>query len=129
MAATAASRITGCGAGVSSRRTVARRPLPRLGAALLLLGDGELRKFLGFNMVVSERLAVSSNVRTTFAFTRSGLHLGIWKEMSTRIDNRQDLTSQPWQLYSMISAGACRTQLGKIVQINCADTTGGDITF
>ena len=93
--------------------------------------NGKVTGILGTNVVISERLNTSSSnaLRNTILFVRSGLHLGIWKEMSTRIDNRQDLTSQPWQLYSMISAGACRTQLGKVVQINCADTTGGDITF
>lgn len=92
--------------------------------------NGEVTSILGTMIVSSERLNTSSSntLRNCIMFVRSGMHLGIWKDMSTRIDNRQDLSSQPWQLYSMISAGACRTQLGKVIQINCADTTGSDIT-
>jgi hypothetical protein len=58
----------------------------------------------------------------------TGLYLGLWKDMSTNISQRMDLSGHPWQLYSMLSAGACRTQLGKIIEINCADTTGPDPT-
>ncbi len=91
---------------------------------------GIVTDILGCNIVTSERLQTSSSnsLRNNLLWIRSGLHLGIWKDMSTRIDNRQDLESQPWQLYSMISAGAIRTQLGKVIQINNADTTGVDIT-
>ena len=93
-----------------------------------VLVDGELRKFLGFNMVVSERLAVSSNVRNTFAFTRSGLHLGVWKDMTNIVSQRNDLSGHPQQIYTMASFGATRTQLGKMIEIDCADTVGADIT-
>lgn len=93
--------------------------------------DGRITRLGGFDIVVSERLNTTlsgSNIRNCIAFVKSGLYLGLWKDMTTKIDNRQDLSSQPWQLYSMVSAGATRTQLGKIVQINCADTTGADPT-
>jgi hypothetical protein len=91
---------------------------------------GLVTGILGCNIVSSERLQTSSTntLRNCLMWIRGGLHLGIWKDMSTRIDNRADLESQPWQLYSMITAGAVRTQLGKVIQLNCADTTGVDIT-
>jgi hypothetical protein len=91
---------------------------------------GFVTDIMGCTIVPSERLQTSSSnaLRNNIMWERSGLHLGVWKDMSTRIDNRVDLESTPWQLYSMISAGAVRTQLGKVVQINCADTSGADIT-
>ncbi len=84
----------------------------------------------GFDIVVSERLNTSSSnsLRNCLAFVRSGLHLGLWQDMRVKIDNRIDLNSQPWQIYAVLSAGATRTQLFKVVQINCADTTGFDPT-
>ena len=87
-------------------------------------------RLAGFNIVVTERLNTSSSdsLRNCLAFVPSGLHLGLWKDQAVKIDNRVDLTSQPWQIYAMISAGATRTQLRKVVQINCADTTGTDPT-
>ena len=92
--------------------------------------DGRVGRIYGTNFAWSERLQTSSSnsLRNCIGFVRSGLHLGIWKDMDTRVDRRTDLESDPWQLYSMIQVGACRTQLGKVFQINCADTTGYDIT-
>lgn len=93
--------------------------------------NGVIQKVGGFNLIYSERLSSSSagtNIRNNIAFVKSGLYLGVWKDMTTRVDNRVDLSSQPWQLYSMVSAGATRTQLGKIVMVNSADTTGSDPT-
>lgn len=92
--------------------------------------EGKVTKLAGFDIVVSERLATSSSntLRNCIFGVRSGLYLGIWKDMATRISQRTDLSGQPWQLYSMVSAGATRTQLGKVVQVNCADTQGADPT-
>lgn len=89
--------------------------------------DGRVERVSGVNVVVSERLDVASNIRTTLLIVKSGLHLGIWKDMSINITQRTDLSGQPWQLYAMLSMGATRTQLGKIVKIKCADTVGGPV--
>lgn len=99
-------------------------------AGAAVVNEGTVSRLAGFNLMTSERLATSSSnsLRNCIAFARSGLYLGVWKDLSVRIDNRLDLSSQPWQLYSMASAGATRTQLFKIVQINCADTSGADPT-
>jgi hypothetical protein len=95
-----------------------------------VIESGRVTRLGGFDLVVSERLNTSSSnsLRNCLAFVSSGLHLGIWRDMGIKIDNRVDLTSQPWQLYAMLSAGATRTQLFKVVQINAADTTGFDPT-
>ena len=92
--------------------------------------NGSPTAILGTNIVYSERLQTSSSnsLRNCIGFVRSGLHLGIWLDVKTTIDRREDLESDPLQLYSMIQLGACRTQLGKVIQVNCADTTGVDIT-
>lgn len=93
--------------------------------------NGMIERVAGADIVVSERLSSSINgasIRACPFFVKSGMHLGLWRDMTTRIDNRIDLSSQPWQLYSMISAGATRTQLGKVICINAADTTGTDPT-
>jgi hypothetical protein len=93
--------------------------------------EGRIERIGGASVVVSERLSSSingSNLRACPLWVKSGMYLGLWRDMITRVDNRVDLTSQPWQLYSMISAGATRTQLGKVICINCSDTTGSDPT-
>lgn len=95
-----------------------------------ITNEGVVTRIGRADIVVSERLNTSSSstLRNTLMFVPSGIHLGLWRDTTVRVDNRIDLTSQPWQLYSMITAGATRTQLFKVVQINCADTTGADPT-
>jgi len=93
-----------------------------------VLVNGQVRQFLGFNVVVSERLSTASNVRTAICFVKSGLHLGIWKDMENYIDIRYDLSGRPWQLLTQTMFGALRMQNGKVVSILCSDTSGTDIT-
>ncbi len=94
------------------------------------LVDGSITHFLGFDFVISERLQVgikASNVRTCIAFMKSGLYLGIWRDMQTIPSIRNDLSGHPWQLYTNMTTGVTRLQKGKLFVIYCADTTGASI--
>lgn len=93
-----------------------------------VLVDGRVTRFMGFDIVVTERLATASNVRTCFCFAKSGLYLGMWKDMINRVSIREDLSGQPYQLYTSATYGATRTQPGKVISVLCSDTTGADIT-
>lgn len=89
--------------------------------------DGMVRQFLGMNIVVTNRTTenggkmgvVNSDERRCFAFVKSGLHLGIWKDIETRIDERKDLSSIPWQIYTCATAGATRLEQGKVIEVLC----------
>jgi hypothetical protein len=93
-----------------------------------VLVDGKVTRFLGMDIVYSERLTWASNVRTCLVWVKSGMYLGMWKDMTNRISIRNDLSSEPFQLYTSTSYGATRLQPGKVLTILCADTTGADIT-
>ncbi len=96
-----------------------------------VLVDGKVTRFLGYDIVNSERLPYNvgaANQRGVLAFVKSGLYLGMWKETTNRVSIRNDLSSEPWDLYTSAMFGATRLQPGKVLQILCADTTGGDIT-
>lgn len=93
-----------------------------------VLVNGKISEFLGFKIAVSERLSVSSNVRTVLVFTRSGMSLGLWKDMESYVDQRIDLSGRPWQLTMRTMFGPVRTQDGKVVSILCSDSSGQDIT-
>ena len=94
-----------------------------------VLTDGKVTHWLGFDFVYSERLPVSNSIRQCIAFARSGMYLGVWKETMNRVSIRNELSSEPYDLYTACSFGATRTQPGKVLQILCGnDTTGGDIT-
>jgi len=94
-----------------------------------ILTNGKLTQFLGFDIIVSERLSPgTASLRQCYAWAKSGMYLGMWKDMEVQMDRRIDLSSQPWQIYAKHMYGATRTQLGKVIQILAADTTGADIT-
>ena len=95
-----------------------------------VLVDGRVRRFLGFDVVVSERLPQTTvgSVRGVLAFVKSGVYLGMWKDMTNRISIRNDLSGEPWQVYTSVMYGATRTQPGKVIQILASDTSGADIT-
>ena len=94
-----------------------------------ILTNGKLTQFLGFDITVSERLSPgTASLRQCYAWAKSGMYLGMWKDMEVQMDRRVDLSSQPWQIYAKHMYGATRTQLGKVIQILAADTTGADIT-
>jgi len=96
-----------------------------------VLVDGNVRKFLGFDIVCSERLPFNvgaSNQRGVLAFVKSGMYLGMWKDTTNRVSVRNDLSSEPWDLHTAVMYGSTRLQPGKIIQILCADTTGADVT-
>jgi hypothetical protein len=99
-----------------------------------VLDNGIVKKFMGFDIVVSERLPTitdktpTATQRGCLAFGKGGIYLGMWLDVKTEVFRRPDLSSNPWDINTMISFGATRTQLGQVVQICAADATGADIT-
>lgn len=99
-----------------------------------VLTEGVVTRYMGFDIVVSERLPTitdknsNANTRGCLVFVESGIHMNMWQDVKTQISQRYDLEGLPWQVYSSHSFGATRTELGRVVQICAADTTGADIT-
>lgn len=93
-----------------------------------VLVDGKVKRFLGFNIVTSERLATAASVRNCPIFVQSGMYLGMWKDITNRASIRNDLSSEPYDLYTCTTFGASRLQPGKVLSILCSDASGADIT-
>jgi hypothetical protein len=95
----------------------------------VLAGDGTVTRFLGFDIIYSERLTSTSNVRQNIPFVKSGLYLGIWMDLMNDVSQRKDLSGHPYQLYTMMSSGATRLEPGRLLQVLCADTSAAaDVT-
>lgn len=87
-----------------------------------VLVDGRLRSFLGINFVPSERLGVDgSSYRKVPVFAKSGMHLGIWNDITTDISQRKDIRGLPYQAYVYMTIGATRLEEKKTMQILCAE--------
>ena len=81
-----------------------------------VLEDGFVKRFMGTNFILTERLQLSGSNRLVPMWLKSGLYLGIWKDMATEITKRAD-KSYATQVYVAMTLGATRTQLGKQIQI------------
>lgn len=90
-----------------------------------VLVEGRIIRFLGMDFIHSERLptvAGQPTYRRCPVFAKSGMHIGIWNDITTNVTQRTDLTSQPWQAYVKLSIGATRLEEKKIIEIVCNET-------
>ena len=85
------------------------------------LVQGEVTQFMGFEFIMTNRLAKSGDNRTCFAWAEDGLALAIGKDVNARIDERAD-KGYATQVYYCMSVGATRMEEEKIVQILCDES-------
>jgi hypothetical protein len=83
------------------------------------LTDGKVTRFLGINFIPTERLDVASSIRRVPVWVKSGMHLGVWGDTTNSMDQRKDLSSHPWQIYSRFTKGATRVEANRVVEIQC----------
>lgn len=89
-----------------------------------VLKDGVINRFLGVNFIHSERLGTGTDDAAgtstpVYLWHKSGMHLGIWNDISTNISQRHDLQSEPWQAYVYMTAGATRLEEKRVTKIWC----------
>jgi len=83
------------------------------------LVQGNVDTFLGFKFIHCERLGVDgSGDRRCIAWAKSGMHLGMWNDITTKISERAD-KSYATQVYVKGTFGATRTEEKKVVEIIC----------
>ena len=80
------------------------------------LASGDINSFLGFNFIVSNRLAVGTNIRDCIAFVNDGIALAVGKDVTARIDERAD-KGYATQVYYSAAFGATRMEENKVVKI------------
>lgn len=85
-----------------------------------VLVDGRVKRFMGIDFIITERLTITSGNRLIPVWLKSGMYLGIWQDLMTDISQRKD-KSLAWQVYLCMTMGATRTQLGKQVRVSCDD--------
>ena len=80
------------------------------------LVNGEIDTYMGFKFIVSNRLPITGNDRDAFAFTRSGVELGIGQDIMGRIEERADKAFSTYVYYCM-TLGAVRLEEEKVCKI------------
>lgn len=87
-----------------------------------VLVDGKITAFMGFNFIHVEGLVTNgSSQRRLPAWAKSGMHLGMWQDISTDVRQRADLEGLPFQVYVKGTFGATRLEEKKVVEIPCAE--------
>ena len=94
------------------------------GADRPTLVEGKVTRFMGFDIVYSERLSSASNVRNNIVAAKSGWYLGIWKDVENNISQRYDLSGLPYQIYTSMSSGATRLEPGRLLSALCEEMLG-----
>lgn len=85
-----------------------------------VLVDGRVKRFMGVDFTITERLTITSGNRLIPLWLKSGMYLGMWEDLFADISQRKD-KSYAWQVFLRMTIGATRTQLGKQVRISCDD--------
>lgn len=90
--------------------------------------NGTVTRLYGCNIHVMERLPLveSSTIRNCLMFVPSGLVLGVWQDIKTEISRHFELEGNPWGVSTVLSHGATRTRPGKVIKVQCVDSTGAD---
>lgn len=84
-----------------------------------VLADGRLTSFMGINFIHTQRLTLSGSNYRVPVWAKSGMALGLWEDVSTRIQERAD-KSFSTQVYACLSCGATRVEEKKVVEVLCA---------
>jgi hypothetical protein len=85
-----------------------------------VLQNGKISSFLGFNFIHCELIETQlagTNEVTLPVWVKSGMYLGMWNDINNSVSQRNDLQGEPWQLYTIMTAGATRLEEDKVYAI------------
>ena len=87
------------------------------------LAHGKINSFMGFTFKRTQRtiLTAATDVRTCFAYVKSGIALGIGADVVTRISERADKSYNTY-VYAKMSIGAARLEEEKVVEVMCDES-------
>lgn len=86
----------------------------------MVLKDGKLESYLGFKFLRTERLVTDGTYRRIPAYVESAMSFSMWEDVVTSVNKRTELRGEPYEVYSMATFGATRTDEKRIVEIKCA---------
>ena len=91
-------------------------------SAVLSGGGTSLKEWFGIKFVLSQRLDVDgSSFRRNPFWCKSGMHLGIWQDITGDISERKDLNLNPHHISVNATFGATRIEENKVFEIKCAE--------
>jgi hypothetical protein len=86
---------------------------------------GMLTNWGNFNFIIGNGLLTGTDDQSGAdrymvpVWVKSGMHLGTWEGPTTTINQRIELSGQPWQIYNQLYCGATRVEEKKVARIWC----------
>lgn len=92
-------------------------------AQIKALVHGEINTYMGFEFIRTQLLPLNTttDIRSCYAFAKSGCMLGIWKDRTTFISQNPERKFM-WQAYMKMTLGATRMEEAKVVEIACDES-------
>lgn len=90
-------------------------------AGVKALVNGDINSFLGFRFVVSSRLPIAANIRSAYAFHKTGICLSVAQDIKTDIGPRRDKRNAV-QVFLTATFGSVRLEERKVVKIQCDES-------
>lgn len=84
------------------------------------LQSGKLVPFHGFNLLMSNRLGLSTTTRQCIAFCRTGFVLGIARDITVRVSELAE-KNYAKQVYVELAMGGTRLEEEKVVRVDCSE--------
>lgn len=85
------------------------------------LVHGEVNSFMGFEFVHTELLTKTGTNRHVIAWAKSGMHLGMWNDINSKITERAD-KSYSTQVYVKGTYGSTRLEEKKVIDVLCKES-------
>jgi hypothetical protein len=94
------------------------------GAVGAVIVNGRIQSVLGVNLIHYEAATTGTDDQSGTStqiplWAKSGMHLGMWNDLTTSISQRNDLSGEPWQVYTKMTLGATRIEEKKTIKIWC----------
>jgi hypothetical protein len=84
-----------------------------------VLENGRVKRFMGVEFTLTELIQSNATPNKLIPiWVKSGMHLGLWRDLNTEITKRAD-KSYATQVFVQMTIGATRTQAGKQIQVLC----------
>lgn len=86
-----------------------------------VVNDGFVMSWGKIDFIHSERLQINGSSQTRVPlYVKSGMHLGMWQDLSADVSQRKDLAGLPWQVYLYGTFGGTRIEEKRVVELPCA---------
>lgn len=89
-----------------------------------VMEEGLITRFLGINFIHTELLNTGTDDQSGTStlvpvWAKSGMYMGLWNDLQTKVSQRDDLQGLPYQAYAKGTFGGARTDEKRVIEVFC----------